>query len=414
MYEQDKDVAGEQRMGVQEAANYLGIHRATLFRALSNGLLIADFKTPKGRSRFRLETIEAFREKLKVQAATSQDHVYAPVRIMAKLASLCSGSSQPANPVAVINETLRLLCPPESDFSMACVAIRVPSDADPYRVDLLAELGIPERLKAAYTCLRPCEEFPLTIAMRTNEPQIWDDICTHPFPQASATRALAQNGIASYAVLPLATGAGAARETFGALVLCGRARHMFSYQERLFLQAVADAMSACIVHGSLLNSIAQSQTAHVLTADMAVDIASKLLETAFAQARCSEMSPPSASPVEFLCNIFAEQSHALATWVYGFPPHACGDTPDASRDGTLHREYRSNLQSLVFRTRTADGLKREQWQSRVTAVALPVPLPSGERGAVGAVWPGIRETVAAEEILLSTLATACSVVSEYR
>lgn len=414
MYERDKDVAAEQRMGVQEAANYLGIHRATLFRALSSGLLVADFKTPKGRSRFRLETIEAFREKLKVQAATSQDHVYAPVRIMAKLASLCSGSAQSANPVAVINETLRLLCPPESDFSMACVAIRVPSDTDPYGIELLAELGITERLKASYTCLRPCEEFPITIALRTSEPQICEDIRKHPFPQASATRALAQNAIASYAVLPLATGVGAARETFGALALCGRARHTFSYQERLFLQAVADAMSACIVHGSLLNSITQRQSAYVLTADMAVDIASRLLEIAFAKARHPETPSSSALPVQFLCDFFTEQSRALATWVDGFPPHACGDTLGGSRDGTQHHQYRGNLQSLVLRTRTADGLKREQWQSRVTAVALPVLLPSGQRGAVGAVWPGVRETVAAEEILLSTLATACSVVSECR
>ena len=116
--------------------------------------------------------------------------------------------------------------------------------------------------------------------------------------------------------------------------------------------------------------------------------------------------------VAVLCDLFAEQSHALATLVYGFSSEVCGNTPDPYRDDELSSQYRSNLQSLVLRTSTADGMKREQWQSKVTAVALPVPLPCGGRGAVGAVWRGMRAEVAAEEVLLSTLASACSLVSE--
>ena len=65
-----------------------------------------------------------------------------------------------------------------------------------------------------------------------------------------------------------------------------------------------------------------------------------------------------------------------------------------------------------MRTRSGHGVKWEQW-SEATAVALPVPLPSGAPGAVGAVWPGRRVEVVAEEILLSTLASACAVVSQY-
>jgi len=42
-----------------------------------------------------------------------------------------------------------------------------------------------------------------------------------------------------------------------------------------------------------------------------------------------------------------------------------------------------------------------------------VPLPCGESGAVGAVWPGVRMEVEAERVVLSTLASACSLVSQY-
>ena len=42
MYEQVRDAADERWYGVQEAAKYLGIHRATLFRALRSGLITAD------------------------------------------------------------------------------------------------------------------------------------------------------------------------------------------------------------------------------------------------------------------------------------------------------------------------------------------------------------------------------------
>lgn len=413
MYEQDKDGIGEHLIGVQEAANYLGIHRATLFRALGSGLVTADYQTPKGRARFRMETIENFRLKLKEQAATSQDHVYGPIRIMAKLASLYSGASPSDNePVAVIRETVRLLCSSNGGFDMASVAIHVPSETDPYALKTLSEFGLPERLIASYQCLRPYEDFPVNRVLRTGVPEICEDLRQHSFPDATALRVLLQGSIVSYAAFPIATGADATRETFGVLVVCGRAPHRFSSQERVFLGGVADALSACITQGSLRANFLQYDDV-ALTPETALDVATLLLETAFAHARCRDALPSSGLPVASLCDLFVERSHALATWVYGFPPQACGNVPDATREDDVLRQYRRNLQSLVMRTRTADGLKREQWHSRVTAVALPVPLPGGTQGAVGAVWPGVRAEVAAEKLLLSTLASACSLVTEY-
>lgn len=412
MFELDKDAESEHMVGVQEAAGYLGIHRATLFRALNNGLIIPDRRTPKGRARFRMETIEAFQTTLRSQAATSQDHVYAPVRVMAKLASVLRMPRPSADIASTVDEALHLLCTADGHFDKACVAILNPTAHDRYAATLLGQLSIPERLKSAYRCLRPYEEFPLTRVLHTGDAEICEDISGHSFPNATAMRVLKQNGVISYAVLPMIMGDDAANGTFGVLIVCGQKPHKFSRQELIFLGGVADALSACIMRDAPPMYLANTAST-VLRPEKAVDVASALLDAAFSQARCPKACSSFALPVEPLCDVLVEKSHALAIWVDGFPPQACGDTADPSQEDEVHRQYRHHLRSFVHHTSTADSLKREQWQSQVTAVALPVRLPSGQRGAVGAVWPGVREEVSAEGMLLSTLANACSFVTEY-
>lgn len=415
MYKQDRDAADEHErwFGVQEAANYLGIHRATLFRALRSGLITADRTTPKGRARFRLATLDEFQLSLRHQAATSQDRVYAPVRVLAKLAGLVRAAASPEDNAEALQDAMRLLCFPGGGFDMAGVALHLPSESDPYALRFLAEVGFPERLKTAYTQLRPYVDFPTTIALRTGVPEICEDIQNHPSPHATAMRVLKQGDVASYAVYPITTGDGAAKKTLGVLAVCRSTAHRFSQQEQVFLGGVADALSACMTHGVLNTRFGENCDTMLLTPERTLNIVSLLLESAFSQTRYQDVRPSSALPTELLCNVLVERSQALTTWVYGFPPQDCGNTPAGAQEDDMLHQYRSNLKSLVQRVSAADGLKREQWQSRVTAVALPVPLPSGQRGAVGAVWPGVRMDIASEGILLSTLASACSLVSEY-
>ena len=414
MYERDRDVTDDYWMGTQEAATYLGIHRATLFRAVRCGTLVADYNTPKGRARFRQATIDAFKETLKAQAATSLRRVDTPIRILAKLAELSSGSSAATNPKAAIEEVIGFLCPPVGAFDMVAVAIRVPDPNDKFAVTMLAEQDFPERLKVADQYLRPCEDFPVTIAMKTGAPVICNDLGTNPFPSATPMRVMEQNGIVSYAAFPIATGAGAARSVIGVLVVCGRQPYKFSRRDELFLGGVADALSACITNSALRASIRQPDDGAMLDPAAALAIASSLLETAYAHVRRSRSTTMASPGIPLLCNLFAQQSRALATWVDGFPHQV----DDGVCDGD---QYRDDLKALVARTRAAQGLKRHIWRSdadnagdagAVTAIALPVPLLSGARGAVGAVWPGRRVDIVAEEILLSTLASACSVVSQ--
>jgi excisionase family DNA binding protein len=415
MYDQDKDAADERGrwFGVQEAANYLGIHRATLFRALRSGLITADRTTPKGRARFRLTTLDEFQSSLRHQAATSQDRVYTPVRVLAKLAGLARTAASPEEGAEALQDAMRLLCFPGGGFDMACSALHVPSDTDPYALNFMAEVGLPERLKAAYQHLRPYVDFPMTVVLRTGVPEICEDIQSHPSPHATAMRVLKQDDVLSYAVYPIATGDGAAKKILGVLAVSRRTSHKFSQQEQVFLGGVADALSACMTCGVLNTRFDENHDTTLLTPEKTLGIVSLLLESAFSQTRCQDVLPSPVLPAELLCNVLVERSQALTTWVYGFPPQDCGNTPAGAQEDDLLHQYRSNLQSLVQRASAADGLKREQWQSRVTAVALPVPLPTGQRGAVGAVWPGVRMDVAAEGILLSTLASACSLVSEY-
>jgi excisionase family DNA binding protein len=413
MYDQDKDVTDEHWYGVQEAASYLGVHRATLFRALRSGLIIADRTTPKGRARFRLATLMAFSDQLRHQAATSQGHAYAPVLVLAKLAGLNRSPAPAEDSIAVMEETVRLLCSSNGNYDMACVALHVPCATDLYALKVLAECGFPERLKASYTHLRPHVQFPVNMALRTGGLEICEDIGAQVTPHVTAQRVMIQSNIASYAVYPIVTGSGDSRMTLGVLIVCGNSPHKYSGPERTFLAGVADALSTCIMQGSLYTRLDPCNEIMELTPDATLGVVSHLLETANARTRCPEAARSSLLPVEELCNLVVEQSHALATWTCGFSPKSCGDTIVTIQEDEILRQYRSNLQSLVLRTRTADGVKREQWQNKVTAVALPMPLPFGRCGAVGAVWPGVRNDVLAERVVLSTLASACSLVSQY-
>ena len=413
MYESDKDAADEHWYGVQEAASYLGIHRATLFRALRSGQIIADRTTPKGRARFRLATLMAFRDRLRHQAATSQEHAYAPVAVLAKLAGLGRSPDPVEHSIAVMEEAVRLLCSSGGNYDMALVALRVPCEADPYALKTLAQCGLPESLKASYTYLRPDVPFPVNVVSRSGKAEICEDIIAQVPLHMTAQRVLMQSNIASYAVYPIVSGSDDGRAILGVLAVCGNAPHKYSEQEKTFLAGVADALSTCITQGSLLTGLDLYNDSNRLTPETTLGIVSHLLETAYARTRCPDAARSPLLPVEALCNLVVEQSHALTTWAYGFPPQDCGSTVVLTLEDDILRQYRSNLQSLVQRTRTADGLKREQWQNKVTAIAFPVPLRCGESGAVGAVWPGVRAEVEAERVVLSTLASACSLVSQY-
>lgn len=251
--------------------------------------------------------------------------------------------------------------------------------------------------------------------MSTGAPVICDDIRTRPYPHASALRAMTQNGVVSYAAFPIATGSGRTRAVIGTLVVCGRSPHKFSRRDELFLRGVADALSACITNSALRETIIQTDDANALDSETALTVASDLLETAYDHVRRARIGAPPAPGIGLLCDLFARRSYALATWVDGFLPEPYGiqgETYGDDEEGAKLAQYRSNLKSLVVRTRQGHGLTREQW-SEATAVALPAPLPSGALGAVGAVWRGRRADVVAEEILLSTLASACAVVSQY-
>jgi excisionase family DNA binding protein len=419
MYESDKEAADERWFGVQEAASYLGIHRATLFRALRSGLIVADRMTPRRRARFLLATLDAFRDQLRHQAATSQEHAYAPMAVLAKLAGLGRAPAPAEHSIAVMEETVRMLCSSGGAYDMALVALCVPSEADPYALKTLAQCGLPESLKASYTYLRPVVPFPVNVVSRTGVREICEDLATAMIPHGTAQRVLMQSAISSYAIYPIVSGSGASRAVLGVLAVCGHAAHKYTEQEKTFLAGVADALSTCITQGSLLTDLDPYNDINRLTPEMTLGVVSHLLETAYARSRCPDAARSPMLSVEALCNLVVEQSHALTTWAYGFPPRDCGDTvntvytADAILEDGVLRQYRSNLQSLVQRTSAADGLKREQWQNKVTAVAFPVPLPCGQSGAVGAVWPGVRTAVDAEGVVLSTLASACSLVSQY-
>src|SRR6185437_15165938 len=220
MYESDKDAADEHWYGVQEAASYLGIHRATLFRALRSGLIIADRTTPKGRARFRLASLMAFRDQLRHQAATSQEHAYAPVAVLAKLAGLGRSPDPVEHSIAVMEDAVRLLCSSGGNYDMALVALNVPSESDPYALKTLAQCGLPESLKASYTYLRPDVPFPVNVVSRTGEAEICEDISVQMTPRVTAQRVLAQSSISSYAVYPIVSGSDDAGAILGVLAVC--------------------------------------------------------------------------------------------------------------------------------------------------------------------------------------------------
>ena len=439
--------AHEEWYGVQEAARFLGLHRSTLHLAIQRGRLTPDLRTPGGHARFRRTTLQTFQRRLVDEAATSEAEAFAPTQTLATLARRVAAG-----------QSLRVVCQAAVEGVaaaepgiMCCVVFRAteqdtmdehddlnatntanspntantpnaPGEGDDPRLlgrrgsatalRLYASQGFSRRFFRTYTLLRTQTRasFATIAVLRTREAQFCDDIArsSDAYPFNGTARLLNEMGMRSYGVVPVAT----TERAVGALVVGSEAPHHFALHERIFLQGVADQLATALrmQRGRRRNESAM-QTARALLAR-----AFSLRADADAATQQSQRRTPrparrtdnsDGATIESLMTLFTQQTGAAEVCALGFDANALTAPLETCDDYLLD----------LARAANTDGMPTQRhWQSETgatrTGLALSVPLVSGGRGAVAAVWDDAHAPLESDRLLLMAFASACALLAE--
>ncbi|MEO7001489.1 MAG: GAF domain-containing protein [Ktedonobacterales bacterium] len=429
--------AKERWYGVQETANFLGLHRSTLHLAIQRGRLTPDLRTPGGHARFRRATLEAFQRRLVAEAATSEVSVFAPAQVMATLASLIA-SAQPLRAIcqAAVNGIIAV----EPDV-MCCIVFRVTDQIDqldqgsqsdqsderllgqrgsPSALRLYASQGFPRRFFRTYTLLRTqtSASFATLSVLRTREAEFCDDIAQSEevYPYSGTRRLLEEMGMRAYGVAPIVvTG-----RAVGALIVGSKLPHHFSLHERVFVQGITDQLASAVrMQRGRRRNESDMQAARTLLAQVfsrraaGGRTAPAPAQSALAGIEGEQEEQPEGqrhkSPMAPLVMLLTQQTGAIQVCALGFGASVQGDSLD---------ECSVNLLELACDASAGDALAQRHWRDDAgatsTGLALSIPLAggSGKRGAVVALWQGIHTPTEGDKLLLMAFAGACALLAE--
>ncbi len=409
MPERAPDAPAEHLYRAQEAAGFLGIHRATLHLAVKRNLLVPDNLTPGGHARFRRETLEAFAQRLARPSVTSGAHLLPE---LARTLPLPNGSQAFCQlAFARIRQAVPAL-------TMCGVAVRSPTPADPQALAQVAQEGFPPQLGEMFAQLRPHLEFGVTTVLRTHLPEVCADTIKTRTLRLGTERLVRRGGMGAYAVLPMLLG----DEAHGVLVGASMKPHHFPAWEVSYLQSIADELAVALVcHDQIVRMRTQlAATAELIQSALELRAGPAGLP-AIAQrdgAHSRSLEPAMAQ----LCAQFIACSDATVADVLppsGFPAaadvgHADNGHADVGQRRVTDDERVRRLRALlatVSHARTGDACQRTRWVDEdgpQTAVALSLPVARGERIAVGAIWRGERVEQAGDEALLVAFGGACA------
>src|SRR5579862_8304506 len=146
------EAARDRWFGAQAAADFLSVHRSTVFLAIQRGHLRPDAYTPGGFARFRQSTLEEFSQRLAEEAATGTAPLFAPIHMLAELAHNVKDMTPEPIPTGGIPDEVRAVCAsavmaiskPPLHAPICLIALRTfdPSDPDPYSLTIAAQAGI--------------------------------------------------------------------------------------------------------------------------------------------------------------------------------------------------------------------------------------------------------------------------------
>jgi len=403
--ERASDTLTEHLYRAQEAAGFLGIHRATLHLAVKRNVLVPDSFTPGGHARFRRETLDAFAQRLASPPVTSSAGLLPE---LARTLPLPNGSQ------AFCQLAFARIRQAVPAITMCGVAVRSPTPADPQALAQIAQEGFSPRLGEMFAQLRPNLEFGATTVLRTHLPEVCADTIKTRTLRLGTERLVRRGGLGAYAILPMLLG----DETPGVLVVASTKPHHFPAWELSYLQSIADELAVALVcHNHVGCTRAQLATTAALIR-RALELRAGLDDFPSAGGQDGAQSRSREQALAQLCAQFVACSDATVADVLLASPSRFSAAAALSQanvgqecvsDDARARHLRALL-AAVAQARTGGACQRTCWVDEdgpQTAVALSLPLACGERIAVGAVWHGERMDRAGDEGLLVALGGAC-------
>lgn len=367
-------------LGSEEAARFLGIHRSTLHLAANRKLLVPDQTTPGGHLRFSIETLDAYRERLRRAPATSRPNPLGPMRAVADLAHrLTVREDAEAVDEVVCRAAVASIRRTQPEIEMCGVGLIERGDDGTYQLRSMASEGFPDWVYPEYNRLRRnAVEFATSAVLRGQMRDICED--TEDERLRYGTRLIVGGtGLRSYAVLPILAG----NRALGALAVASSKPRRFGKRVLAFLEAIANEIALGVRIENYL------------------DLTGALIAYALDPDAAGERDAPTNDAhrtrrVAALRDIFTSRTGAAGVYTLGFAEDAAFPAPPPLRD-------------LMRRTSTGEGVLSAEWGQgggAASGIATAIIRVGEAVSAVGAMWAGKRSHSPADHALLLTFAAA--------
>lgn len=391
----DSAAEGERWFGTHQAAQFLSVHRSTVHLAIARNNLTPDYITPGGHYRFKTSTLEAFRETLRTESATSITRATEPVRVFGTIAHelMVTGDLK-----TICTETLEGIRRAEPDIDLATV-LRLHQDYQAEdgttvhaRIEGLAESGFPATARAEF--LRMRQQGMDMISMRTllaGKPHIFEDVEQQSLPYASRL-IVASAGIRSFAVLPIV----GLDRTYGALVVGSKKPRVITPAVQAYLDTITRQL-ALTLHSDEFLTISRDLMS------LAVKLRARAPSAGAAQGSPQTREEAVRQRLSALTSLFTRFTGAERTWGYNLRgvPEPDGEMPLAELGCRLCQKAHTPSDAIGF---TVDGQLH-------TALATSFEMSPARHGVVGAVWQGCHSASSSDYSLLMTYGASCLIAA---
>jgi GAF domain len=374
-------------IGIVDASRMLGVSRTTLHMAVAHGKLVPDMRTPRGHVRFRPETIATFRDTL-CEPATPPPPPASPLTALpplmqpSMLTRVTHMLSAHSDPDQICQKALAILRETVPAVEMCYIAVRAPSEQDPWDVHVPAHEGFPATMISLYRQLGASDMLFTTIqAMRTGTMARFDDTADpHARLERGSVPIIRELEARTLVVVPFL---GEQRAT-GAVVAMSTKPYAFSDDEVAFIAALADYLAVALVSAQALGSLrATLATGGDLT------LRALRLRASGAKHALAEL----AAAFRAATGAYTVCTAGLSENLPGTEPFLLAITQQACDSG---------IERLtVF---GADDPPN-------TGVVAAIPLAGGGFGAIAAAWRGRRSDWELHHYLLTILGAAYLLVS---
>ena len=372
-------------IGSVAAAQELGVSRSTIHKAVKTGTLVPDMRTPHGHARFRPETLEAFREDMASETLREVAHEPLPhgsiqqARLLAAMVQSLTTTSEVPEICKAAFGMVKQLVP---NVHMGHVALHMPTDGDPWAVQVVAHEGYPADTAGTYRELgRSAGPFTTEEVVRTGR-MVRIEAPRQPGREVRHGTAvfMRQLNVHTFLALPLM----ARGQCIGALVVLSHRAYAWSAAEIELLQAVADHVGATVSAAQLLTKRRRLLSGGCDLVMRALNLKGTMPAEAALQRLAEEYRRASAAVGVCLRGI----GHDLLIGDERLLEHAA----QAQKDGVPKLDF-LDVAGLIQ-----------------TVVASALDLPSGERAGLAALWPGRRSDLEAQHKLLTIFGGACVLV----